>query len=172
MKERRSWRAGNSEKRMEMNYHQLKGEERSVLAALRNVGLNQAEIARELGRHRSTVWREPRRNRSRHDGRYRANQAQERTQARRRHSRRNSQFERKEWARVEKLLREQWSPEQVFGIWDARTSCRSATRRFTVMSGRIGKKAERCTDTCGARANRAGSGMDATTAGNGWRGSG
>jgi IS30 family transposase len=100
---------------MEMNYHQLKGEERSVLAALRNVGLNQAEIARELGRHRSTVWRELRRNRSRHDGRYRANQAQERTQARRRHSRRNSQFKGEQWARVEGLLREQWSPEQVSG---------------------------------------------------------
>ena len=67
-----------------MKYRQLNGEERSVLAALRVVGLKPAEIARELGRHRSTVWRELRRNgrgtmagieRIRH---------QERTQARRR----------------------------------------------------------------------------------------
>src|SRR5450755_4686210 len=58
------------------------------------------------------------------------------------------------------------------GIWNALASCRSATKRFTVMSGRIGKKAERCTDTCEARAKRAESGMDATTAGGDWRASG
>ncbi len=100
---------------MGMKYRQLNGEDRSVLAALRVVGLKPSEIARELRRHRSTVWRELRRNRSRHDGRYRANQAQERTQARRRHSRRNSQFGRGHWERVEALLREEWSPEQVSG---------------------------------------------------------
>ncbi len=98
-----------------MKYRQLGGEERSVLAALRVVGLKPTEIARELGRHRSTVWRELRRNRSRHDGRYRANQAQERTQARRRHSRGNSQFGRGHWERVEGLLRQEWSPQQVSG---------------------------------------------------------
>ncbi len=98
-----------------MKYRQLSGEERSALGALRLVGLNPAEIGRELGRHRSTVWRELRRNRSRHDGRYRAQQAQEQTQARRRHARRNSQFGQEHWARVEGLLKEQWSPEQVSG---------------------------------------------------------
>ena len=41
-----------------MKYRQLGGEERSVLAALRMVGLKPAEIERELGRHRSTVGRE------------------------------------------------------------------------------------------------------------------
>ena len=41
-----------------MNYRQLNAEERSALAARRSVGLNKAEIARELGRHRGTVGRE------------------------------------------------------------------------------------------------------------------
>ena len=98
-----------------MNYRQLNGEERSVLAALRSVGLNNAEIARELGRHRSTVGRELKRNASPHDGWYRCERAHQRAHARRYRSRRNSQFGREEWARVEELLREQWSPEQVSG---------------------------------------------------------
>ena len=41
-----------------MKYRQLNAEERSALAALRSLGLNKAEIARQLGRHRSTVGRE------------------------------------------------------------------------------------------------------------------
>jgi IS30 family transposase len=98
-----------------MNYRQLNGEERSVLAALRTVGLSLVEIARHLGRHRSTVWRELRRNAAPHDGWYRAVRAQERAVARRRRSRRNSQFGGAQWARVEALLREEWSPEQVAG---------------------------------------------------------
>ena len=98
-----------------MKYRQLNAEERSALAALRSVGLNQAEIARELGRHRSTVGRELRRNAAPHDGRYRARRADQRAHARRYRSRRNSQFGWEEWARVEELLREEWSPEQVSG---------------------------------------------------------
>ena len=98
-----------------MKYRQLNAEERSALAALRSVGLNQAEIARELGRHRSTVGRELKRNAAPHDGRYRARRAHQRAHARRYRSRRNSQFGREEWTRVEELLREQWSPQQVSG---------------------------------------------------------
>ena len=98
-----------------MNYRQLNGEERSVLAALRTLGLNQAEIARQLGRHRSTVGRELKRNAAPHDGRYRAGRAHQRAHARRYRSRRNSQFGRAEWVQVEALLKEQWSPEQVSG---------------------------------------------------------
>ena len=98
-----------------MKYRQLGGEERSVLAALRLVGLKQAEIARELGRHRSTVSRELKRNAATYDGWYRARRAQQRAHARRYRSRRNSQFGRGQWERVEGLLREEWSPEQVSG---------------------------------------------------------
>jgi IS30 family transposase len=98
-----------------MKYVQFNAEERSALAALRRVGLNQAEIARELGRHRSTVGRELKRNASPYDGWYRATRAQERTVARRKRSRRNRQFGREEMVRVEELLQEQWSPEQVSG---------------------------------------------------------
>ena len=98
-----------------MNYRQLNAEERSVLAALRTLGLNQAEIARELGRHRSTVGRELKRNSAPYDGWYRAVRAHQRAHARRYRSRRNSQFERAEWVRIEELLQEEWSPEQVSG---------------------------------------------------------
>ena len=98
-----------------MKYEQLNAEERSVLAALRTVGLSEAEIARQMGRHRSTVGRELKRNAAPHDGRYRAERAHQRAHARRYRSRRNSQFGRAHWQRVEELLREEWSPEQVSG---------------------------------------------------------
>ena len=98
-----------------MKYRQLNAEERSALAALRSLGLNKAEIARQLGRHRSTVGRELKRTAAPHDGWYRSGRAHQRAHARRYRSRRNSQFGREEWARVEELLREEWSPEQVSG---------------------------------------------------------
>ena len=98
-----------------MNYRQLNAEERSTLGALRRLGLNKAQIARELGRHRSTVGRELKRNCAPYDGGYRSRRAHQRAHARRYRSRRNSQFGREEWTRVEELLREEWSPEQVAG---------------------------------------------------------
>jgi len=98
-----------------MKYRQLNAEERSVLAALRSLGLSQAEIGRELGRHRSTVGRELKRNCAPYDGWYRAARAHQRAHARRYRSRRNSQFGGAQWGRVEELLCEEWSPEQVSG---------------------------------------------------------
>jgi IS30 family transposase len=100
---------------MGMNYSQLNAAERSVLAALRSLGLSPAEIARRLGRHRSTIGRELRRNCSPYDGGYRSARAHQRAHARRYRSRRNSQFAKAQWDRVEELLREEWSPEQVAG---------------------------------------------------------
>ena len=98
-----------------MKYQQLNAQERSVLAALRRVGLNQSEIAHELGRHRSTVSRELKRNCAPYDGGYRSRRAHQRAHARRYRSRRNSHFVRAQWQRVEELLRRKWSPEQVSG---------------------------------------------------------
>ena len=98
-----------------MNYRQLNAEERSVLAALRRLGLSQAEIGRQLGRHRSTIGRELRRNSAPYDGGYRCVRAHQRAHARRYRSRRNSQFTPAHWERVEELLQEEWSPEQVAG---------------------------------------------------------
>jgi IS30 family transposase len=100
---------------MGMNYRQLNAEERSVLAALRTMGLSRAEMARQMGRHRSTVGRELKRNAAPYDGWYRAARAHQRAHARRYRSRRNSQFDGAQWARVEELLKEEWSPEQVSG---------------------------------------------------------
>jgi len=98
-----------------MNYRQLNAEERSVLAALRTVGLKPAQIARELGRHRSTVSRELKRNCAPYDGGYRSARAHQRAHARRYRSRRNSQFARAQWVQVEALLQQEWSPEQISG---------------------------------------------------------
>jgi IS30 family transposase len=73
---------------MAMNYRQLNAQERSVLAALRTLGLSVAE----MGRHRSTIWRELRRNSAPYDGGYRSARAHQRCHARRWRTRRHSQF--------------------------------------------------------------------------------
>ena len=98
-----------------MKYQQLNAEERSVLAALRTLGLSPAAIARQLGRHRSTIGRELRRNCAPYDEGYRSARAHQRSHARRWRTRRHSQFDAAQWARIEELLREEWSPEQVAG---------------------------------------------------------
>ena len=98
-----------------MTYRQITSEERYMLAALREQGCNQSEIARALGRHRSTICRELKRNSARLDGSYRPSKAIERTAGRRSRSRRNRRFTRSDLQRIESLLRQKWSPEQISG---------------------------------------------------------
>src|SRR4051812_18237742 len=76
--ERRSRFGGNYGRRMAVKYRQLNAEERSVLAALRTLGLSQAEIAGQMGRHRSSDWPELRRNCAPYDGCYRCVRAHQR----------------------------------------------------------------------------------------------
>ena len=98
-----------------MAYHQITSEQRYTLSALRQQGLNQAEIARAMGRHRSSISRELRRNSSAWDGGYRPFVASHRARARRSRSRRNQRFTRGDFRLVESLLRRRWSPEQISG---------------------------------------------------------
>src|SRR5258708_18228000 len=97
---RRSRMVANSGRRVAMKYKQLNAEERGVLAALRTLGLNQAEIGRELGRHRCTIGGELKGNSAPYDGGYRSKRAHQRAHARRYRSRRNSHFQGTQWERV------------------------------------------------------------------------
>lgn len=98
-----------------MEYRQITSEERYMISALKQQGLNQSEVARALGRHRSTISRELRRNRSAWDRCYRPFVASHRTRARRSRSRRNSQFTGDDFRIVNQCLRKKWSPEQISG---------------------------------------------------------
>lgn len=98
-----------------MVYQQLSTEERYQIAALRQSGRSNPEIATILGRHRCTIDREVRRNATPHDGAYRPSFAVEMTRGRRRRSRRNARFGPRHFALIIRLLRRRWSPEQVVG---------------------------------------------------------
>lgn len=94
-----------------MMYRQLAREERYTIAYLRQNGLSQAEIARQIDRAPSTISRELRRNATSHDGHYRPSKADRYARARR--SRRNQQFTPRQWRLVAALLKKRWSPEQI-----------------------------------------------------------
>ena len=96
-----------------MTYHQITSEERYMISALRQQGLNQSAVARALGRHRSSISREIRRNRSAWDRAYRPFVASHRAKARRSRSRRNSHFTIDDFRIVKRYLRKKWSPEQI-----------------------------------------------------------
>jgi IS30 family transposase len=100
---------------MSMTYRQLSTEERFQIAALRQAGSSNAEIATILGRHRGTIDRELRRNATPHDGAYRPSFAAEMTSGRRRRSRRNARFGPQHFVLIIRLLRRRWSPEQIVG---------------------------------------------------------
>ena len=95
-------------------YRQLTSGERYRLSALRKLGCNQAEIARQLDRHPSTISREVRRN-SRKDGGYRPSTADDFARWRRSRSRRNQRFTPADWVLVRRRLKQDWSPEQIAG---------------------------------------------------------
>jgi IS30 family transposase len=98
-----------------MAYHQITSEERYMLSALKQQGLNQSQVAQALGRHRSSISRELRRNSSTWDGGYRPFVASHRARARRSRSRRNQHFTSDDFGVVDRLLRKDWSPEQISG---------------------------------------------------------
>jgi transposase, IS30 family len=98
-----------------MAYHQIKVEEREIIATMNAQGCSQAAIGRALGRHPSTISRELNRNRPRKG--YTATVAQGLTQRRRAAAARTRRkFEQPEIrAAVKQRLSEGWSPEQIEG---------------------------------------------------------
>lgn len=98
-----------------MEYRQITSEERYMIAALKQQGFHQSQIARALGRHRSSISRELRRNICVWDGGYRPFVASANTRARRSRSRRNSYFTARDFRVVAKHLKKLWSPEQISG---------------------------------------------------------
>jgi len=98
-----------------MVYRQLSTEERYHIAALRQAGRSNPEIAAILGRHRCTIGREVKRNATPYDGAYRPHGAVEMTNGRRGRSRRNARYGPSHFALIIRLLRRRWSPEQIVG---------------------------------------------------------
>lgn len=98
-----------------MAYRQLSTEERYQIAALRQAGCSNPEIAALLGRHRCTIGREVKRNATPYDGAYRPHGAVEMTNGRRRRSRRNARYGPSHFKLVIRLLKRRWSPEQIVG---------------------------------------------------------
>ena len=93
-------------------YHQLTREQRYQIAALREAGHNQSEIARGIGAHKSTVSRELRRNRAARG--YRPRHAHLLALSRRAGKARRVLTAR-HWVEVHRLVRADWSPEQIAG---------------------------------------------------------
>jgi transposase, IS30 family len=94
-------------------YQQLSQEERYIIAALRQSGKTDAEIARSMGRPPCTVLRERRRNCCNSDGAYRAAVAQSYSTARRWRERIGFRHTPQQWEHVVSLLEQDWSPEQI-----------------------------------------------------------
>jgi IS30 family transposase len=92
------------------HYHQLTREQRYQIAALREAGHNQSEIARVVGVDKSTISREVSRNRGVRG--YRPRHAHLLALARRAGKARCRLTER-HWAEIHRLVRLDWSPEQI-----------------------------------------------------------
>ena len=93
-------------------YHQLTREKRYQIAALREAGHNQSEIARCIGVHKSTVSRELRRNHATRG--YRPRHAHLLALSRRAGKAR-CVLTARHWVEIHRLLRQDWSPEQIAG---------------------------------------------------------
>lgn len=93
-------------------YHQLTREQRYQIAALREAGHNQSEIARGIGVHKSTVSRELQRNHATRG--YRPRHAHLLALARR-VGKARCVLTSRHWDEVHRLLRQDWSPEQIAG---------------------------------------------------------
>jgi transposase, IS30 family len=93
-------------------YHQLTREQRYQIAALREAGHNQSEIARVIDVHKSTISRELRRNRATRG--YRPRHAHLLTLTRRAGKAR-CVLTARHWAEAHRLVRQDWSPEQIAG---------------------------------------------------------
>lgn len=93
-----------------MTYHQLTREQRYQIAALRQAGLNQREIAQMIDVHKSTISRELTRNRARRGYLPRHAHLLALT---RRAAKARALLRATHWAWVRRLLRRRWSPQQI-----------------------------------------------------------
>lgn len=93
-------------------YHQLTREQRYQIAALREAGLNQREVAALVGVHKSTISRELRRNANRTRRGYLPRHAHLIALARR-DARARSRLRPVHWLWVKRLLKRCWSPDQI-----------------------------------------------------------
>jgi len=94
-------------------YKQLTSEQRYQISALKRIGHNPTEIAKELEVHKSTIIREVSRNTGERG--YRPKQAHEKACERRTQVPSRKRISAETWNEVEEKLCQDWSPEQVSG---------------------------------------------------------
>lgn len=92
-------------------YKQLASEQRYQIYGLKQAGLNQTQIAKNIGVDKSTISREFRRNKGQRG--WRPKQAQSLRDERKQACINGKQFSSDEWGEVERLIREDLSPEQA-----------------------------------------------------------
>ena len=103
-------------------YNQLTSEQRYQISALKKMGHDQTEIAKELEVHKSTISRELSKNMGERG--YRARQAHEKARERRAKATPTKRISAETWEEVEEKLRQDWSPEQVSGWLEKRQEIR------------------------------------------------
>jgi IS30 family transposase len=91
-------------------------EQRYTIAALKEEGLKQQDIALRIGKHKSVVSRELKRNCDERNGQYHANLAQRKYDRRQKGKPKHIRFTPHIQTLVEQLIREDFSPEQIVGV--------------------------------------------------------